>query len=378
MPRSTQKSPSLWQWLTPTILLLIFAGALYAALSLQQLDQQAVYEETQAMLENGEFEQAVYLWRQLLDEQPDSALAAYRLGQLSLLLQPDDAAAYFNRAANLSPEYQQPVQRYRSVLRSAEFSQLPAYRLTLYGQALAAEGEWRLAAEAFSRVTQADPTYGEAWAYFGQAQLQLGQDGYPALQQALQLNPDSLAANLFMAVYWRAQGYPDTALPFLQKAAALQPDNTHILTDLGFTLAATGDIAGAIEQFQRIIEIAPDDLETWQTIAGFSLDNDLQVRQIGLPAARQALLLAPEDAATLLLMARAYSQQGDNLVALRFFQRALDAAPQEPAVHYYLGAHYLVQGENELAQQELGRTIELDEGGDYGNLAQSILADYFE
>lgn len=369
--------PKYRQLIVPVFMLMAFAGMLSAALSGLKLDEQAVYEEARYFLELGNYQQAADIWEGLLEQQPDNAMAAFHIGKLSLLLDPDSATAYFNRAVR-STTYAEPAQRFLNTLRLAEFNEDWAYRYTLYGQALAAEGDWQMAKEVLLKAVEANPEYSEAWAYLGQSQMQLNEDGYPALEKALQLNPDSLAANVFMAAYWRSQGYPQTALPFLQTAESLEPDNTSLMTDLGFTLAAAGDIASAIEKFQHIIEIAPDDLDTWATIAEFSLDNDLQIKEIGLPAARQALLLAPENASTLVLMARAYSQQGDNLIALRFFKRALDANPADPAVHYYLGLHYLAHDDTDLARNELERTIELGTDGDLSHRAETILRDYFE
>ncbi len=53
-------------------------------------------------------------------------------------------------------------------------------------------GEWQLAERAFSQACQLSPEYAEAWAYLSQAQEQLGQDGLPALNKAIALEPDSV------------------------------------------------------------------------------------------------------------------------------------------------------------------------------------------
>lgn len=378
MAQSQRVLPTFWQWLLPVFIIIVFAGSLYATFTALEPDEHALNEKAQYHFEQGEYRQAAEVWRQLIAQQPENAGAAYHLGQLSLLLDSESAEGYFNQAARLSPAYEEPAQRFLNMLRLADFSEDKAYRYTLYGQALAAEEDWRLAKEAFLHATEINPDYSEAWAYLGQSRLQLGEEGLPALEEAIKLNPDSLAANVFMGAYWRNQAEPEIALPFLQKAVSLEPKTTSLLTDLGFTLAASGDITAAIEQFQTIIEIAPDDLDTWVTITEFSLDHDLQVAEIGLPAARQALLLAPERATTLVLMARAYSQQGDNFVALRFFNRALQTNSEYAAAHYYLGLHHLAHDNAREAERELNKAIELDKDGELSQQAEAILHDYFQ
>jgi len=376
MPRSKTILPEFWQWSVPIIVILIFVGILVYALTSIQPDAKSISTSAQTLIQAGEYEKAAEEWKVLVEAQPDNAEAFYQLGLLTSLLDPEQAAGYFNRAATLDPAYNERSQRFTSKLRLAEYAEDPAYQYIQVGQALAAEGEWSLALEAFHRARQANPLYAEAWAFYAQALFQLGQDGLPALQEALQLDPQSLAANVFMGSYWRAQGQPESALPYLKTALEVEPDNTSLLTDYGFTLAATGDIASALEQFQRISEIGPEDLDTWLRIAEFSLDHDLQVVEIGQPAARQAVLLAPHDPQALVLLGRVYSQQGDRLLALRFFQRAIEADPGYAPAHYYLGLHYLAHGDLQLAQEELQKTIDLAGEDPLALQAENILNGY--
>ena len=88
-------------------------------------------------------------------------------------------------------------------IQGARLADDPAYLYTASGQALAAIGEWRLARQALLHAVQLAPDYAEAWAYLGEAQYQNGEDGYPALKRALELNPDSMSVQLFNALFWQ-------------------------------------------------------------------------------------------------------------------------------------------------------------------------------
>jgi tetratricopeptide (TPR) repeat protein len=377
MPPIKRISSEILSLLIPFIIITLFTVILIVSLNSTKLDAESIALSAQSLIQAGEYDQALEQWQYLLDEHPDNALAAYQSGLLSLLQEPSEAAAYFNRAASLDPTFEERSQRFLNRLRLVEFTDDPAYKNIQVGQALAAEDEWQLALDAFSQAAEANPMYAEAWAFLGEAQFQLGRDGLPALVKAVQLDPKSLAANIFMGAYWQGIGQPESALPYLQTAVEFDPNNPSLLSDYGFTLAAVGDIPAAMEQFKRIADIAPDDLETWTNIAQFSLDHDLQVSEIGLPAARQAVLLAPDDPQTLVLLARVYSQQGDNLVALRFFKQALELNPGYAPAHYYLGLHYLSHDSPQLAQEELQKTIDMAGDSPLAVQAEKILVDYF-
>ncbi|MBI3160796.1 MAG: tetratricopeptide repeat protein [Chloroflexi bacterium] len=312
-----------------------------------------------------------------LAAEPNDAAAHFSLGLLLALDQPEQATAHLRRAAELDSAYQGASQSVRSALAQVTLQTDPAYAAILIGQALAAQGEWPAAEAAFQRSADLAPDYAEAWAFLAEARQQNGQDGYPALQNALAANPASLAANLYAALYWRRQNDPGRAIVYLETAAALDPDNPAIQADIGQTLVALGEVQTALEHFARVTELAPGDPNSWRLLALYSIENDVQVEQFGLPAARQHLLMLGEDPGALTLMARAYSLLADSFNAEKFFQRALTAGPEHAETRLYLGLFRITQGRMEDARAALEQAQSLGADTPIAEQAAEYLAFYF-
>ena len=108
----------------------------------------------------------------------------------------------------------------------------------------------------------------------------------------------------------------DAALPLLQRAAILRPDDAPTLNDLAAALHGTGDFEGAFAAWRRAGEIAPDYLAAF-----FNLGRNL--KQYGradaaLPALERATALAPDNATVAELYADTLIDRGrfDDAVAV--------------------------------------------------------------
>jgi tetratricopeptide (TPR) repeat protein len=240
-----------------------------------------------------------------------------------------------------------------------------------------------MAVEAFRQATLARPDYAEAWAYLGEARQHFKtgststDDGLSDLQKALSIDPASLSTNLFLAIYWQRQERYDQALTYLGVAAKLDPDNPTLETELGKTLAAAGDLPAAQGHYLRAVELAPKDATYWRILAEFSLQYRIQIRQIALPASRQAVILTPDDPRALDLMGQALFMLDDTLNAERFLLRALQTDPGYAPAHLHLGQVYLLEGEAERARQQLDTALALSPDTPTADQAQRLLQRYF-
>lgn len=331
----------------------------------------------QAYIQSGELEEAASLWEETLIQDPDNPTAHYQLGLIIAITNPDEAITHLDQAAQLDETFSEPVKMLKNTLRRAAFAEEPAYRLIQVGQALANVDEWNLAEKAFQRATVEDTDYPEAWAFLGEAQYHIGEDGLAALEKAIETNPNAFAANAFMGLYWYRQGQSDLALVYLQTAADIDPDNPALQEDIAAVLVDMSNFSAALTHLVRLTELLPLESHSWQALACFSMDYDVQVEDVGLPAARQAVLIAPDDPLSQTLLGRAYMLTGNEHYPVRFFTRALELDQDYPDAHLYLGIFYLQYDEPENALLHLELAKELGGGGAIGELAQDILDRYF-
>jgi len=292
------------------------------------------------------------------------------LGLLLAAHQPESAPVSLLQAAEIDGEVE-PLTRFLvREIRRALPEDNPAYTLMASGQALADLGYWELAAHAFRRVTEFRPEYPDAWAYLGEARQHLdsGLQGsardelIPELQKALQLDPSSLAANIFAALYWGRNGHPERALEMLEVAADVDPDNPALLADLGRTLATLGDLQGSQSYYQEAIELTPSDPTYLRALANFSIKYNYHVREIAVPAAREALMLDRDNPASLDLMGQVMLVLGDYRSAERFLSQAVGNDPNYALAHIHLGTLYLLQEDTKRAREHitLARSLAVD------------------
>jgi tetratricopeptide (TPR) repeat protein len=336
----------------------------------------------------------------LVKLQPGEAENAYQLGLLLAAIQPEASLAYLTQAAAIDPSLASMTQTLQRAITSARLADDPAYTQLAAGRALASLGEWQLAAEAFRRATQQNPTYAEAWAFLGEALQQLDEDepanlltttsnllilpspahpssGYAELEKAYQLDPRSLSANTFLAYYWQRQMRNDLALVYLHAAADLDPNNVDIQIDIGDTLARLGNLTVALKYYQHATLLAPRDPVYWRYLATFSIKYEFQVRETGLPAARQAVLLSRDDPASLDTIAQVYILLNDPLSAQRFLVRALQKDANYAPAHLHMGLFYLLEGDTDQAYREINLARSLAPGTPLDEQARRILQSNF-
>ncbi|MGE5222192.1 MAG: tetratricopeptide repeat protein [Omnitrophica WOR_2 bacterium] len=339
---------------------------------------------SQAHAALGDYPSQVKDLKGLIALQPKEAKYVYQLGLLQSALQPESAQPYLEQAAQLDGQYAKTADGIVQAIQSARESGEPAYLNLIAGRTLASLEEWKLASVAFRQATQVRPDYAEAWAFLGEALQHLteaGKDkaaGLAELQKAHQIDPGSLVANTFLALYWQRQGNYEQALSYLRSAAASDRTNPTLQTEMGNILAEMGDLPAALACYQKATELVPDNPVFWRILAEFSLANQIQIREIALPAARQAVLLSPDDPVALDLLGESFLMLEDYTSAGRFIQRALASNPDYVPAHLHLGIFFILQGKLEEGRQELLKVKELDPNGPYTGQAQRVLERTFQ
>lgn len=313
----------------------------------------------QAHRDLGNYEAAIQSLEQLSALQPGNAELMHHIGLLYASRDPEQAIVYLTRALEIDPELETSVQPLRRSLRTARLSDNQAYSLLISGRELASMEAWDLAEEAFRQATILQPDYAEAWAFLAESRQHRSLNDNPNesilenLETALRLDPNSVAVNSLAGLYWQRQDRYDLALVYLHTAAEADPDNPTLQIEIGSTLTQLGEITSAQKYYQRAVEMAPDDPIYWRALAAFSVNYELQVREIGLSAARQAVVLSPEDPASLDVMGRVFTLLDDPLSARRFLLRALLNDPGYAPARLHLGLLYLIEGDTPAAREQI-------------------------
>jgi tetratricopeptide (TPR) repeat protein len=321
--------------------------------------------------------------RRLLQYTPADAGLNYRLGLLYATFDPEAALAYLAQAAQFDPSLAGSALELQRKIRTATLFEEPAYTLTAAGRVLATLDEWSLAEAAFRKAAELRPDYAEAWAFLGEARQHTAPDsaskytGLADLQRALRLEPNSVSANLLMGLYWSRQGDPQKAAGYIRSTLSIEPDNPLLHAELANALAQAGDLPAALAAYQQAISLAPDDPLFYRLLAEYSLSYRIQVGEIALPAARTAVILAPQDARSLDLLGQAMLILEDTYSAERFLLKAVENDPGYAPAHLHLGMVFVQRSEMQRARQEFDLAASLGSGTWTAAQAQRFITYYY-
>ena len=260
-----------------------------AANQLDPADTKALERLLQNYREAGDLAAIQSVLRRLIAQQPNNADHFLQLGLITAVLVPEASLAYLGEAAAIDPNLAEISNHLEGAIRRAQLiDDDPAYLAVAVGRALASQGEWELAQVSFMSATQLRPEFADAWAFLGEANQQLGGTGGAALQEAYRLDPNSLVVNTLFALFWQREGRYDLAVEHLSVSLTLDPGNPLLIAEMGATMSAMGDVQTAISLFSEAVEQNPENPVYWQFLAKFSIQSEIQVEELGLPAARQA------------------------------------------------------------------------------------------
>jgi len=328
---------------------------------------EAVY---QAM---GDYQGVLRTFTEWSSWQPGNARIIYQKGLWLASHQPENGLEVLLQAARLDPGMDSMVKVLQAGINAGHGLNNLAYQLLLTGRAMSSLQEWAPAIEAYNQALQIDPGYADAWALLGDAQQNEGKDGEPAIKQALALNPDSLLAQAIQALYWQQNGDVDKALSLLQLIALQEPQNGIWQMDIAAIMAQKGDLSAALDRYQQAVQLEPSNPVPWRALATFSLNYDYEVHDIGLPAARNAEVLASNDPVNMDLMGQALAAVQDFTTAERFFLLALNLDGEYAPTYLHLGSVYITEGKETIAVQMLKHAVSLAPSQSVGEQAQRIL-----
>jgi Flp pilus assembly protein TadD len=207
------------------------------------------------------------------------------------------------------------------------------------GYILYRQGRSKDAQAVFQQAVVADPTFAVAQNNLGLSYLENGQLDLAreALEQAVALNPESAATWTNLGVVEHAAGRSEQAIRAYRAALRLDPDNSVVLANLGVLYYARRQFSEARSYLEEALE-AQSMLTRAQAILGaIALD------------------------------------EGDHAHAWNELQTVASDLADDPLMHFYMALWYEEAGMWQMAEQELGRVLELQPHSDLVALVRSHL-----
>lgn len=193
----------------------------------------------------GQLDVAVELLRRAISLQPSFAQAHNNLGIiLSDLGKVEEASSAFAEAIRLKPQY------------ARAYANLAAAQMRML--------QLTDAVKSAQTATELQPDYAHAHHLLANARTMLGDPGAAegSLATALRLKPDLVESSLLLAQNLSKLKRQDEAEQVIRQALVLSPSRADLWRFLGDTVGGRDDLSGALDAYQRSLELQPDDVTT--------------------------------------------------------------------------------------------------------------------
>jgi tetratricopeptide (TPR) repeat protein len=335
--------------------------------------EQALFVIVDEEISKGSLTAAEHLLQELSQANPLDPDLHLRLGMLQATYDPEKALASIRLADDLSENSTPQAQQLFRIIEDARAEDQPAYTLASVGQYFASIDQWIFARYALEAAIKIQPDYADAYAFLGLAKDQIGENGIRELLKAVELAPEAVIPHLYLGMHWQLKNELDMAFNEFERAAELDPTNPAIAAQIGAVYEAKGDIMTAIQAYRAAAELDPQNPDFWLLLALVSLENEIQVREIALPAARNAVTLDPESPAALDALGYCHYLLEDLIYAETYIRRSIEIDPNSALSQYHFGLLKLIQEETAIAIAAFKTAYKIDPDGPIGMRAKRAL-----
>jgi len=320
-----------------------------------------LYLQGRNTLRNGHgqdaFKQAVGLFEQAIDKDPNFALAYTGLADSSVKMWGETKDSFWAQKATLAA---QQAQRLSSNLPEVHMSLGAVYSNTGRNAAAIAE---------LKKALELAPNSDEAYRNLGQAYSRSGQsaDAIAAYQKAISANAYNWLNHIALGKAYLDLGDSAKAQPEFEKVIEISPDNPIGYADIGSLYLRDGKWSESIPQLQKALALAPDP-DTYSNLgtAYFFLKNYDQATKMY----ERAVEMRPNDEVLLGNLGDAYRWSGHSDQATSAYGKAISRAfqelqvnPSSAAIMSDLGLLYAKKGDatNALQYTNQARAINPDD-----------------
>jgi tetratricopeptide (TPR) repeat protein len=232
-------------------------------------------------------------------------------------------------------------------------------------------GRYHEVERALQQLLARQPDSGLLWKTLSLALKLQHKDALPALQRAAHLLPQDAQAHHDLGDALRELGRPADAVPSYQRALQIKPDFVEAHNNLGVALQDLGAPSEAAASYRRGLALRPDFAETHNNLGN-------ALRRLGRPddavaSYRRALALRPDFAAAHSNLGIALQSLGLLEEAVACYRAALEKMPQSAETHNNLGNALRRLGRPGDAVASYRRALEIrpEYAEAYGNLGNA-------
>ena len=286
----------------------------------------------------------------------------------------DQAVSSYTRAVELRPDNDQAhfclgnTLRDQGKLESAVASYQRALQLkpdfaeahNNLGTALRQLGRTSAAIASYQRALELMPNCAESHTNLGSAHSEVRRwnRAVASFRRALELKPNCVRTMVKLGAALRCKGNPDEALACFEHALRVEPRSAEAHRNMGVTLAAQGQLAEAMVSYQRALEINPDHAEAHCGL-GVALKQQRRLDE-AIASYRRALSCKPNYADAHNNLGNALAEQGKLLYAVASYQQALELVPEFSEAYNNLGNALKNQGRLDDAISNYRRALKIN------------------
>jgi protein O-GlcNAc transferase len=303
----------------------------------------------------GRLGEAEQLYRRILAQNPEHAVALYLLGMVAARAGQLDAAVEL-------------------IQRSVQVNPIDAMAHNNLGIAYQCKGQLDAAIAAYRDALRLNPDLAEAHSNMGNILQTRGRlvEAVAAYRHAIRVRPDYAEAHNNLANALQGQGLLDEAIASCRRAIEINPALPEAHNNLGNALKGKGQLEEAIASYRQAIALRPDYAEAHNNL-GIALKG-LNKRQEAIAAFTAALKIKPDYAGAHSNLGNVLQNMGRLDEAIESYRRAIALNPNLAESHNNLGNVWkdVARLDEAIAQYRLALQLKPGFADAYDNLAYVI------
>ncbi len=303
--------------ITGKLLLAVLIGGLVGSPQLAWgQDLEILFQQAEQARQNGEYEKAEQIWRQIIERDPHSAPAYLGLG--NRLRDQDkiaEAIAAYERAIELDPNY--------------------AFAYVGLGNAWRSQNQLTLAKTQYERAIELNPNLPGVYWNLGNVLADLGEveKAIAQFRIVIKLAPDFMAVYNDLGAALLAVGNVEEAIGIYNQAIGRNSPYVATYTGLGNAWRQKGQIAQAIAAYQKAINLDGFEVEAYQGLAEIYYEQKNWEQAI---STYEILVNLKPNEQAYLALGYAWQQQGKLAEAIAAYENAVTLNPDGVLAHYNL------------------------------------------